>query len=52
MMARRIATVAAFVAAICFFIAHLFGGHPVLLLLGGVWLCIGAVQLISLSKKK
>ena len=50
MKGRKIAAVASYVAAVCFFIAYLFSGKTVHMLLGGVWLCIGAANLFMNSK--
>ena len=46
---RKIAAIASFVAAMCFFVAYLFAHRIMLMLLGGVWLCIGAVNLNGMS---
>ena len=52
MKGRRIAAVLSYIAAACFFIAYLFGRNIVLMLLGAVWLCVGAVNVISMNGKK
>ena len=47
MNGRKIAALASYIAAICFFIAFLFRRHIILMLLGAVWLCIGAINLLN-----
>ena len=52
MKSKQIAAVASYIAAVCFFVAYLFRAHIALMLLGAVWMCIGAVNMILLNKKK
>lgn len=50
MKGRKVAALASYVAAVCFFIAYLFRHHIALMLLGAIWLCIGAVNLLKSYK--
>ena len=52
MKGRKIAAVASYIAAVCFFIAYLFRRNTVLMLLGAAWMCIGAANMIWTNKKK
>ena len=52
MKGRRIAAVASYIAAVCFFVAYLLRPSVILMLLGAIWMCIGAANMIWMNKKK
>ena len=52
MKSKQIVAVASYIVAACFFIAYLFRQHIALMLLGAICLCIGAVNMIWLYRKK
>lgn len=54
MKKRKITSIMSFLASVCFFLSYLLGEKetPIKLLLGSLWLCIGAMNLYESPKKK